>query len=58
VTGLSKSLLYQLIADGEFPPAMALSRQARGWKSGAVQRWMDDLQPAGPRGRDGADRGR
>lgn len=43
-TGLSKSTIYQLIKDGNFPAAYKLgdgSARAVGWDSLEVQAWID-----------------
>lgn len=44
LTGLSRSSIYRMIAEGEFPAPVRLRRQAVGWKASAVQRWSDSLE--------------
>ncbi len=41
LTGLSKSSIYQLIAQGKFPPPVKLSRRAAGWKFTEIQNWIN-----------------
>jgi prophage regulatory protein len=39
-TGLSRSQIYQLIADGEFPRQVKLSERAAGWVADDVEAWL------------------
>jgi len=39
-TGLSRSLLYQLIASGEFPAGVAMSRRRVAWPRSEVQSFI------------------
>ena len=39
VTGLGKTTVYELMAEGRFPRPYQLGRQAVGWKSSEVQAW-------------------
>jgi len=39
-TGLSKSTLYALMAEGRFPRAVRLGRRSVGWPSGEVEHWL------------------
>lgn len=48
LVGLSRSMLYQLIAAGRFPSPVRLSAHSSGWRSDAVRAWMDSRQPAQP----------
>ncbi|MGO9662409.1 MAG: helix-turn-helix transcriptional regulator [Polyangia bacterium] len=42
MTGLSRSTIYQLVADGSFPRAVRLSRRSVGWRSDEVERWITE----------------
>jgi prophage regulatory protein len=48
VTGLSSATIYRRIAAGRFPRAVALGKNARGWKASAVTAWLESLEPVGP----------
>ena len=39
-TGLSKSTLYELIAEGSFPSPIRISARARGWLEAEVHEWI------------------
>ena len=38
-TGLTRSVIYQKMAAGEFPDSFKLTERCVAWKSGEVQRW-------------------
>jgi prophage regulatory protein len=40
-SGLPKSTLYRLIAEGKFPAPIPLVGRSVAWDSVAVQRWID-----------------
>lgn len=40
-TGLKKSSLYEMIALGQFPRQIALTKRAVGWDEAAVQAWLE-----------------
>ena len=40
-TGLSRSSLYRLIAEGEFPAPYRLGPRTSGWKWGEIQAWLE-----------------
>jgi prophage regulatory protein len=42
VTGLGRSFIYQLQADGSFPKRVKLGVRAVGWLEDEVQRWLSD----------------
>jgi len=42
--GLSRSAIYQMMADGEFPRPVKLGRRAVGWPEHEVQAWLQNLQ--------------
>ena len=41
-TGLSRSTIYQRIADGEFPAPVSIGARAVGWPSDAIDAWIAD----------------
>lgn len=41
-TGVSRSGIYQKIADGQFPKSIRLGRRAVGWDSDEIQQWIQD----------------
>lgn len=41
VTGLSRSTLYRLIADGQFPRPVRLGPRAVAWRRSDVEAWSD-----------------
>jgi len=41
-TGLSRSTLYAMMAEGEFPRPIRLGKRAVGWPESAISRWLDD----------------
>jgi prophage regulatory protein len=42
LTGLGRSFIYQLQAEGRFPQRIKLGARAVGWLEDEVQRWMAD----------------
>ncbi len=42
VTGLSRSTLYNRIAEGHFPAPISLGGRAVGWLESEVQMWLED----------------
>lgn len=40
MVGISKSVLYRLIAEGSFPRPVRLSKNSVGWKLSAIQEWI------------------
>jgi len=46
-TGLGRSYIYKLIADGVFPKPVPLGARATGWVSDVVESWI--LARAGER---------
>jgi prophage regulatory protein len=42
VTGLGRSFIYQLQANGSFPQRIKLGTRAVGWLEDEVQRWLND----------------
>lgn len=46
ITGLKKTALYQLMAEGEFPRPYKLSGRAVGWKKSEIDEWIKSRQVA------------
>ena len=42
--GLSRSSIYQMIADGLFPKPIKLGRRAVGWRAEEVEKWLAAMQ--------------
>ena len=42
--GLSRSSIYQMIADGLFPKPIKLGRRAVGWRAEEVEEWLAAMQ--------------
>lgn len=42
ITGLSRSHIYKLAKDGDFPRPVRLSARSVAWSLSDVTRWMDD----------------
>jgi len=41
---LSRSSIYAMMAEGEFPKPIRLGRRAVGWLSDDIEKWLRDLQ--------------
>ncbi|OZB36173.1 MAG: hypothetical protein B7X44_07170 [Halothiobacillus sp. 15-55-196] len=41
LTGLSRSSIYRLIADGKFPKPIKLGERAIGWKQDDLEAWLE-----------------
>ena len=39
-TGISRSGIYQKMADGEFPPSISLGPRAVGWLESSIDDWI------------------
>jgi prophage regulatory protein len=54
-TGLSRSTIYQRMADGSFPKPISLGERAVGWVESEIEEWLRQLIEAsrkvGPRPR-------
>lgn len=42
LTGLSRSSIYALAADGQFPRQVKLTDRAAGWIASDVERWLNE----------------
>ena len=57
LTGLSRSLIYKKVLDGEFPRPVKTSSKSVAWIEAEVEAWMSDkvaardAAPRSPRGR-------
>lgn len=40
ITGLGRSSIYQMMADGTFPHSVALGLRAIGWRVGDIRDWL------------------
>jgi prophage regulatory protein len=40
-TGLSRSSIYQAMADGQFPRQLKLTARCVGWSAAAISEWVD-----------------
>ncbi|WP_043767346.1 helix-turn-helix transcriptional regulator [Algiphilus aromaticivorans] len=45
-TGLSRSMLYQLMAEERFPRAVRLAQRAVGWRQSDISAWIASRVPA------------
>ena len=44
VTGLSRSTIYQMMADGGFPKPVRLGKRAVGWRESDISGWLENLE--------------
>ena len=44
-TGLSRSTLYAMMAEGEFPQPVRLGKRAVGWSEAAIAEWLESRKP-------------
>ncbi len=40
-TGISRSGIYQKMADGEFPKSISLGPRAVGWLESSIEQWIE-----------------
>lgn len=45
-TGISRSTLYELIASGDFPRQVKLTKRCVGWRSEEIERWLSSRTTA------------
>jgi len=43
-TGKSRSSIYQGMADGSFPRALALGARSIGWRASDIESWLQSLR--------------
>lgn len=41
VTGLSRSTIYAMMAEGEFPKPIRLGKRAVGWRKADIAAWLE-----------------
>ncbi|WP_288939240.1 AlpA family transcriptional regulator [uncultured Roseovarius sp.] len=41
ITGLSRSTLYAMMAEGEFPKPIRLGKRAVGWREADIAAWLE-----------------
>jgi len=46
-TGLSRSSIYERMADGTFPVPYAIGPRAVGWLESEIENWLSNLVEAG-----------
>jgi len=46
LTGLSRTTIWRLERDGQFPPRKQITAAAVGWLEGDVRAWVDELPDA------------
>lgn len=44
--GLTRSSIYKMMENGEFPRPIKLGRRAVGWRADEVANWLDKMQEA------------
>ncbi|MCK4712808.1 MAG: AlpA family transcriptional regulator [Marinosulfonomonas sp.] len=47
LTGLSRSTLYAMMAEGAFPKPVKLGKRAVGWREHDVRDWLDSRSVGG-----------
>lgn len=48
LTGLSRSTIYRLIAEGNFPKPIKLGARASGWRQSEIEAWIDSRSSTKP----------
>ncbi len=46
ITGLSRSTIYDMMAKGEFPRPVRLTRKAVRWPESKISEWLKQLESA------------
>lgn len=46
IVGLRRSMLYKLMAQGDFPRPIKLSERAVGWRLSDIEAWQAERQAA------------
>ena len=42
--GLSRSSIYKMMDDGEFPRPVRIGRRAVGWRAADIETWFEAMQ--------------
>ncbi len=42
-TGLSRSSIYQMMAEERFPKTVRIGKRAVGWRESDISEWLDNL---------------
>jgi prophage regulatory protein len=45
-TGLSRSTLYAMMAEGVFPKPVRLGKRAVGWPEATISAWLESREPS------------
>ncbi|MDG6079783.1 AlpA family transcriptional regulator [Erythrobacter litoralis] len=46
-TGLSRSAIYRMMLEGEFPRPIRIGKQAVAWRQSAIEQWKSSRPVAG-----------
>ena len=46
ITGLSKSVVYDMVSRNEFPRPVRISHRAVAWHQADIEEWLDSRPPA------------
>ena len=46
-TGLSRTTIYALIAQGRFPKQINISERSVGWVAAEIEQWLEDRVASG-----------
>lgn len=46
MTGLARSTIYRLIAEGEFPRSRRISSRLVAWSTADIAQWIDSREPS------------
>lgn len=47
ITGLSRTTIYRMVKEQEFPASIKLSKKAIGWPESVVNKWIQQRVAAG-----------
>ncbi len=48
MTGLARSTIYRLIAEGQFPCSRRISSRLVAWSTADIAQWIDTREPSRP----------
>ena len=46
ITSLSKSVLYEMVREGEFPRPVRIGKRSARWRQGDIEAWLQSRPPA------------